>query len=222
MEKAPVSVVIPARNAAAFIGEALQSVFEQTCRPEEIIVIDDGSTDDTCAQVSRFPGVLCVSQPALGLPHALNHGLRLATKPYFAFIDADDLWPPTKTEIQLGALSSDADLDFVFGLVIQFSGRPMPDVLLSGHAAPGRMMASLTIKRDSFGRVGPFATERNVGSSLEWWARAKEIDLRGKLVPEVALLRRIHENNLGRTAQDPMRDYLGILHSVVNRRRQKR
>jgi len=91
-----VSVIIPAYNAARFIGEALQSVLQQTFQDFEIIVVDDGSTDDTARVVAGIadPRIRYVYQENKGLAGARNHGLRLAQGTFVAFLDADDLWHP--------------------------------------------------------------------------------------------------------------------------------
>lgn len=223
MAKAPVTAIIAVRNGAEFIGQALHSVYQQTLPPEEVIVVDDGSTDETAVELQSFPEVCVVRQAARGQLHAQNQGVRLASKPYLTFIDADDVWLPTAVESLLAAHSSDAELDFVYGLVAQFSGSATaaaahlatkPDV-----AAPGRALGAMIMKRKSFLKVGPFPTRWTIGGHLEWWTRVDDVGLRGKIVPEVVLLRRIHERNLGRTAPEPMRDYLNVLHSIVNRRR---
>jgi glycosyltransferase involved in cell wall biosynthesis len=219
MRKAPVSLIIAVRDGEKFITEALQSVYDQTCPPEEVIVVDDGSIDETATLVQRFADVLYVRQSALGFAHAKNQGARLASKPYLAFLDSDDLWPPTKTETQLDALSTAPELDFVYGLVAEFVGPSDDAGARSAAAWPSRVLGSVTIRSDSLRMVGPFATDLDIGTALEWWTRADDLGLRGKCVQELALLRRIHETNFGRRAHEPMRGYLRLLHSVVNRRR---
>ena len=221
MDKAPVSVIMAVRNGADYIGEALQSVLDQTRVPDEIIVIDDGSIDQTPSEVRRFPEALYVRRPPLGFFHALNYGLSRASNPYIAFLDADDLWTPKKTEVQLDVFSNGDHLDFVSGHVVQFTG-PSSQASSEGPApVPGRIFGALTIRLDSFGRVGPLSTAWRVGGNVDWWARADEVGLRGQTIPDVALLRRIHDQNLGRVAYKPMHDYLGVLRSIVNRRREK-
>jgi glycosyltransferase involved in cell wall biosynthesis len=221
MHKAPVSAVMAVRNGARFIGEALQSVRDQSMPPQEIIVIDDGSSDDTAAQVQRIPGVSYVRQEPQGGPSARNHGVRLASMPYLAFLDADDLWHPEKTECQFGILSTDTTLDYVTGQMIQFTGDAR-DVLARGlPSAPGRLLGMMMIRRDSFRRVGPFAAQLQVGEMLEWWDRAVAAGLRGEATDAVALLRRIHDDNLGRHADPGRKDYLRVLHALVLRRRQQ-
>ena len=105
-----VSVVIPAYNASATIDETLRSVRSQTHHALEIIVVDDGSTDDTDAIVKRHASIddriRVVTQDNAGLAAARNAGWRDAGSDLIAFLDADDLWAPTKIERQLEALEA--------------------------------------------------------------------------------------------------------------------
>jgi len=101
-EPLTVSVVIPAYNAAATVTAAIESVLAQTRPPDEIVVVDDGSKDDTSAVVERFgPAVRLVRQANAGCGQARNTGAREARGTWLAFLDADDLWLPTKLERQL-------------------------------------------------------------------------------------------------------------------------
>jgi len=110
---ADVSVVIPAYNATAFLAETLASVFAQTLPPAEIIVVDDGSTDDT-ARIARDLGVTVISRANGGISAARNTGIRAARCEYVALLDADDLWMPEKLEVQLAALAVAAVPSFSF------------------------------------------------------------------------------------------------------------
>jgi hypothetical protein len=105
-----VSVVIPAYNAAATLDETLHSVRTQSHRHLEIIVVDDGSTDGTPGIAARHAAaddrVRVVTQHNAGVAHARNAGWRAAHSDVIAFLDADDLWAPTKIERQLQALQS--------------------------------------------------------------------------------------------------------------------
>jgi len=97
-----VSVVIPAYNAAAYLPATLQSIRDQSLQPAEIIVVDDGSTDDTVRIAESF-GARVLSIANGGPSAARNVGMRSATGTYIAFLDADDLWAPDKLERQLAA-----------------------------------------------------------------------------------------------------------------------
>jgi GT2 family glycosyltransferase len=97
-----VSVIIPAYNAARFVGNAIESALGQTVPPLEVIVIDDGSGDGTAEVVARFPApVRLVRQSNGGPAAARNHGARVATGEWLALLDADDRWLPHKLETQL-------------------------------------------------------------------------------------------------------------------------
>ena len=221
MSRAPVSAVIPVRNGAPFIGEALRSIFDQTWPPQEVIVVDDGSSDETGTEVRRYPDVTYVRQPPLGQAEAKNHGARLASMPYLSFLDADDLWVATKTERQLSLLSANPALDYVTGQMVQFSGSVSEGMTLLSAPAVVHSPALMLMRRDTFWKIGPFSSEWLLSDAVEWWSRAVDLGLRGQIIPAVVLMRRIHGRNLGLTVPNPMRDYLRALHAIVNRRRSK-
>ena len=98
-----VSVVIPAYNAAPFLPRCLQSVFAQTLKPEEVIVVDDGSTDNTAALAAEL-GATVIRRPNGGISAARNTGIQQATSEWIALLDADDLWAPEKLERQVACI----------------------------------------------------------------------------------------------------------------------
>jgi len=100
-----ISVLIPTYNRGTLIGRTLKSVFAQTLLPHEVIVVDDGSTDDTAVIVQAFgPRVRYVVQANGGVSRARNHLASLASGEWIAFVDSDDLWHPHKLERQWAAL----------------------------------------------------------------------------------------------------------------------
>lgn len=109
-------MIIPTYNRRDLLPRALDSVLAQTVPVEEIIVIDDGSTDGTDDMLRARYGdrVRYVWQPNAGVSAARNHGLRLAQGRYLALLDSDDLWLPTKTELQVAFLDAHPD----FGMVV--------------------------------------------------------------------------------------------------------
>lgn len=102
-----VSIIIPCYNAAAWLPAAIESALAQTHRDIEVILVDDGSQDDSLAVARRYEsqGVRVISQPNRGASAARNHGLRLAQGDYIQFLDADDLIAPDKIARQLDALA---------------------------------------------------------------------------------------------------------------------
>ena len=103
-----VSILIPAHNAAAWLAATLESALAQTWAPVEIIVVDDGSSDDTLALARPFEprGVRVFTQPNRGASAARNHALRLARGEFIQFLDADDLLAPDKIERQVKLLAT--------------------------------------------------------------------------------------------------------------------
>ena len=92
-------------NGAAFVGDALDSVFAQTYAPIEVIVVDDGSEDDTAGVVARrAPAARLIRQSRKGPAEARNAGVAAASGEYLAFLDADDLWIPDKLACQVDYL----------------------------------------------------------------------------------------------------------------------
>lgn len=134
MNNAPlVSVIIPAYNAAPYIAEALRSVLAQTHGALDIIVVDDGSTDDTAAIAASLgdPRIRVVSQPNGGVSAARNKGLDLAKGEFIAFHDADDGMEPTNLEEKLNTLLSH-QVDWVFGDLILCDHELRPTGVMKG------------------------------------------------------------------------------------------
>ncbi len=105
-----VSVIIPAHNAAHYLAEAVDSVLRQSFQDFEILVIDDGSTDDTEAIMRSYHSkVRYFSQQKSGVAIARNRGIERAQGRYIAFLDADDTWTPLKLERQLAAMADHKD-----------------------------------------------------------------------------------------------------------------
>ena len=125
-----VSVIIPVYNGAATIGRALASVFAQTFTDYEVVVVNDGSTDDTPAVLAGYGDrIRVVTQANRGLPAARNSGIRASSGEYVAFIDDDDEWLPQMIERCAAVLDEDAECGLVYAgaLKVDLAGRPMPD-----------------------------------------------------------------------------------------------
>ena len=110
-----ISVILPTYNRAQFIKEALQSVFQQTKTPEEIIVVDDGSTDNTEQILKPYlKKVRYIKQHNKGVSAARNVGISQAKEEWLAFLDSDDLWKPTKLEQQADAIKKEKYYKFCY------------------------------------------------------------------------------------------------------------
>src|SRR5919205_4589183 len=100
----PIIVIIPVYNGESYVAEAIESILDQTYRPAEVIVVDDGSTDNTAEVVKRFGDVVQYHhQPNRGAGAARNRGVELSHGEFLAFLDADDLWHKDKLAHQIQA-----------------------------------------------------------------------------------------------------------------------
>jgi glycosyltransferase involved in cell wall biosynthesis len=223
-QSALLSVIIPAYNAARYLGAAIESVLAQAWQPLEIIVVDDGSTDDSVQVAQRYqPLVQCVQQANCGPGAARNWGIRIAQGEFLAFLDADDLWLPGKLASQMGHLDAHPELDMVFGQVKQFISpelTPAQQPMLSAQPImAGLHVGAMLIRRQSLARVGDFATTWTIGEFIEWYGRAQAVGLQAAILPQVVMQRRLHTTNLTRRTQDQRGDYLKILKAQLDQKR---
>ena len=138
-----ISAVIPAYNAAQFVGEAIASCLHQTVPPVEIIVVDDGSTDETAEIAASFGSLVrVVSQLNAGEGAARNRGISESAGEWVAFLDADDLWEPTKLEQQLSAVQATGAIAS-HTCFVNFGAT-------QGLADPGEIPADDAIRRSGF------------------------------------------------------------------------
>lgn len=117
-----ITVIVPSYNCGRFIAEAIDSILAQTLAPDEIIVVDDGSNDDTEQVVGRFvdPRLRYIRQKNAGVSVARNTGLAAATSEFVAFLDADDRWRPTLLETLHPLVAHDPALVCAFANFVRF------------------------------------------------------------------------------------------------------
>lgn len=225
MDSSRISVIVPVYNAELYLREALQSLLDQTKKPDEIIVIDDGSTDDSANIAREFgSGIRYWFQENQGPGAALNSGLAKATGDYFAFIGADDLWHKEKLELQLASFDASPNLDIAFGHVKQFISPELDDnqketIYCPPDAMPGFATSTMLIKRNSFSQVGVFEDKWEVGEFIDWFARANDRGLNNVMIPQIIYFRRLHTSNLTISKRDSYVDYARIIKASLDRRR---
>lgn len=218
------SVVIPAYNAAATIGEAVASVMAQTISPQEIVVVDDGSTDATFDVASGLAGPIVVFRKENSGPGgATNSGICRVKSPFFATIDADDIWLPHKIARQAVEFDRDPGLAGVFALARMFHDGTVADP--DGPGAVRRLWTRTTLlfRTDAAHSVGSFGDlPGNLGEVVDWLSRSRDLGQRHFMVEEVLALRRIRPGSLsyGRDA-DRTRGYLVAVHDAIKRKRER-
>jgi len=206
-----ISVIIPAYNYARYLNQAIESVLGQTLSPHEVIVVDDGSTDDTATVLAAYRERVCVlRQPNQGVAAARNYGARTATGELLAFLDADDYWLHHKLELQRDRFLADPDL----GLVhcgyeeVDVSGNMLGHKYLQGlegWVADEMLLFSrpvilgggsgFLLPRKTFFTLGGF--DERLSTSADW-DLFQRIARRARVgfVPEVLLRYRRHGSNM--------------------------
>jgi glycosyltransferase involved in cell wall biosynthesis len=228
-----VSAVIPAYNAQAHIGACLDSVLSQSGPfALEVIVVDDGSADDTLHIVRQRAGVQCIAQPNAGPSAARNTGIAAASGEFVAFLDADDLWPPGKLAAQLQILQAQPEAALVSGDCRQFDAggwreRTEFGPERFGHAAwgAGRLVprayarllennfittGSVVARRTALVEAQGFDPGLRLAEDLDLWLR---IARRHPIAwcEQECLHRRRHDSNISRDAQAVGLAYLEVL-----------
>lgn len=200
-----VSVIMPAFNQSRYIGAALESVFAQTYRPVEVVVVDDGSTDDTPAILAaRADRVVGVRQANAGPAAARNTALAHVQGDFIAFLDADDLWHERKLERQMARFRAWPQLEISVCMVENFwDGDPAVEAERFRERGYEKVMAGIVVqallaRRAVFDRVGPFDTRFRFGEDTDWYLRAAESKAVAELLPEVLGYRRVHDGNMTR------------------------
>jgi len=213
-----VSVVVPAYNSGAFIRETIRSVLTQTLADLEMIVVDDGSTDETPSLVAqaRDPRVRLIQVPHSGLPPATrNRGLREARGRFVAFLDADDLWLPGKLEAQVRYLETwstagcvhTAARHLVDGRVEEVPPLRGDTRVLDGSEAIPRLLtrtfiynSSSMVRREVLDQVGWLLEEPGflMADDLDLWLRMAEGGLGFGYVAEPLILYRVRPDSVSR------------------------
>ncbi len=217
------SVVVPVRNGERFLREALDSVFAQTYRPLEVIVVDDGSTDTTPLVLEKYgDSVRVLVQSHQGLPASRNRGISLANGEYVSFLAHDDLFTPDKLELQIGYLLDHPEIQYTVSR-IKFFLEPgcaipkgfRPELLEGNHV--GRIPEALVARRSLFESVGLFRTDLKIADDVDWFARCKDRGVPMAVLPQTLLHKRVHGTNLSSNVTANNAELLALLRDSIRR-----
>lgn len=218
------SVIIPAYNATRYLAAAVASVRPQLAADDEIIVVDDGSSDATAALAAEL-GATVLRQENLGPAAARNRGIEHARGDLLAFLDADDLWTATKLAVQLPLLHDPA-CEAVLGGVANFISPELDEKQQRSLAYAAQQqgthhIGALLMRRETVARIGLFDRRWRHGEFIAWWAQALRLQLNYATMPQLVLQRRLHTDNLTRREPQGQRQYLALLREQLALRRQE-
>lgn len=224
-----IDCIVPVFNGEAYLAETLDSILAQTWRPLDILVVDDGSTDDTPGIIAGYAGdgVRSIRQENAGPAAARNLGVAETDGPFVAFLDADDLWLPQKLERQMAwfeanpageILSSSYENFWIDDL--KHEEAALGDHLLT-RTQTGYNWSGAVVRRETLEKLGPFNPEISGRDSIEWLARAKQRGIPVEVLPEILYRRRIHHDNLSRKRQPrDKEDMLRAVRATMKNRRE--
>jgi glycosyltransferase involved in cell wall biosynthesis len=223
-----VSVVIPTYNSAGLVPDAVRSVLAQTRPAEEVIVVDDGSTDDTAQRLASFGDrVKVIVKPNGGVASARNRGVREATGDAIAFLDADDVWHPRKLEIQAAVLEEHSDLAILGTDCFDWPSDAMPDPCLSRpEVTPisfNRLIvrnkfdtSTVVVLRAALLAAGEFDETLHGPEDWDMWLQVLQKAKGGYIDRRLTGYRRTTPNSLSKNAERMEQDTLRIIERYKN------
>lgn len=217
MGRPSISLVIPTYNSGHLVVDAIDSALNQTDPADEVIVIDDGSTDGTPGLLAHYGDrIRLVVQTNGGASSARNHGIRLSKSDCVAFLDADDVWHPRKLEIQRKVMANHPDIGLLGSLMIDWPAAEFPAWNELDEASPvGLCWEKLVIKypigtpttvarRSVLDQLGGFDETLKSGEDRDLWIRFAEISSLAYLPLQLVGCRRVEgslSNRIGYVKQ---------------------
>lgn len=218
-----ISVVIPTYNRSYYLRETLDSVFAQTYKDIEIIVVDDGSTDNTQEAIRKYlDRIVYIYKDNGGQGSARNVGIKIAKGEYIAFLDSDDLWLPHKLQVQVAHMDSHPEWGMAFSLYESIDDanrtigkwiRPKwtsyDTLLLRGNIIP---ILTVMVRRRVFDEVGMFDESREI-IAVEDYVMWLRIGLKYKIgfIDAILARYRFHAGNISSSKKEMQRKLMMVL-----------
>lgn len=219
MKTISISVVIPTYNSASFLPDCINSIRNQKIQVDEVIIVDDGSSDDTEMVVHSLGNdIIYIKQPNQGPAAARNHGIRNASGDWIAFLDADDQWTKDKLDLQIKCLEKNPELHLIagdmaetnklseieiasmleqhgqLGLFKKLDGKPLKNACASLVEKNFIPTGTVLAKKEVLLEAGLFPEHIRFGEDLALWAQvATKHPI--TCLPDVLMLRRRHDSN---------------------------
>lgn len=229
MTPSSISVVIPAYNASRYIAETLESVLNQTLAPAEVLVIDDGSTDETAAVAEQFaPRVKVFRRANARQGASRNFGVQQARGEWVAFIDSDDIWEPKKLERQMEEVARTPGVGLCYTALVPFRVVEGEVVLDAPSRVPPAakirealyhsttfLPSTVLVRRSTFLEAGGFATHFRVAEDWDLWLRMLHSGVVFAGCQEPLLRYRVHPDGVSNNALVSLREAKEVLRRQI-------
>lgn len=221
--KSLISIIIPCKNGEKYIEETILAIKKQNMNTE-IIVIDDGSIDNT-ANIAEILGSKVIQHETSNGPVvAKNSGLRAANGDFIMFHDADDVMNDNVLSILYKELESNSDISAVMAKVKDFFSLDLSEeekqkTKIKSEPYYGLFTGAVLIRKTVFDKIGPFNESVTAGEILDWQSKMENNNLKIKKLDVVSTNRRIHSSNFGKTHQKTeFKDYATLLRAKLGRK----
>lgn len=216
MNEPLVSVILPLYNGKRFIASSIKSVLNQSYRSVELLVINDGSTDNSTDLIPADPRIRIFNRQNSGVAASRNFGIAQAKGRYLAFIDQDDYWYPDKLKLQMQTLLNESNLGYILTrmhnhLVDNMERPEWLKVELLEEDPVGILPSTLLVRHSVFDEIGTFVEALINGSDTEWFIRTRQADIQWKSIERVLVQRNIHEDNCSHDAETGKKELFSIL-----------
>jgi glycosyltransferase involved in cell wall biosynthesis len=221
-----ISVIIPIYNAADYVEEAIISIYAQKLSNMELIVVDDGSTDNLISVLNSIGhDFTYYRQEHQGPAVARNHGIEKSRGDIFAFLDADDFWDKEKMARQIPHLSTDSEYDIVIGQIQCVKKDAVCNILTPKNKLwepwVSYSFGSALIRKQVFDKIGLLDPTMFHGEDLEWFLRARDNRISILTQSDVTLYYRLHDHNMSHDRKRSNSFMLNAYKKSLDRRRNR-
>jgi glycosyltransferase involved in cell wall biosynthesis len=218
------SVILPVRNGNALIGQAIASALAQLDASDEIVVVDNGSSDNTLGVVRAIadPRIVIVEEQRRGPTAARNAGLAVAKGNLISFLDHDDYWPAGRNAGLLAVLDADGTADAAYGrirVIVEPGCDDQGFSVVDGTFAPTIGLHVYLFRRELIDRAGPMDESLALGSDVDYLARLRQAGMKAAVYDGDAAVYRRHGNNITLDMAAKRQGLFGVLARNVMRKR---
>ena len=219
-----ISVIIPVYNGSQHLRMCLESVVNQTHPPSEIIVINDGSTDNSSEIIKSYSNIKLIDKANEGVAAARNEGIRHSKSDWISFIDQDDYWTEHSLRKRAEFAANLQFPDLVVGKqkwfldgIDEIPSWVKPEQM--NNDLDGYLLGCALLRKNLFQKFGEFDSSFRYSSDFDWFFRLKDGGIEFNQLDEVVLMKRIHSENESRHAQDSLKELSRAIFNSINRKR---
>jgi glycosyltransferase involved in cell wall biosynthesis len=223
---ANISVILPIYNGEKYLKDCIESIINQSILPKEILIIDDGSTDNSSTICQKYPQLKYLKITNKGVANARNKGLEITKYDLIAFIDQDDTWSYTSLETRLNAFNKSNNTKIIVGRQEWFldglETRPswVKEEQMES-SLDGYLLGCSLIDKKLFEMYGTFDCSFRFASDFDWFFRLKDASENFIQVDDIVLNKRIHALNESRHAKESLTELTKALYKSILRKKRK-